>query len=185
MESEFSGVLQRDAARLEQLQSHTAKPGHILNRFTWGNTASLKTRPLAAGLDVRAQLLDYYRLAPPPPFVAYVCQRLLPASLAGSLVLHLPFLGMHQGWTVSAPPTWLSATCFLQSCGSCLASTGCCRRRQYGAQRMCLVLLGAHSLSEMEAWARELFAGVPVGSGPRRTFPGAGSPLTVRLLTAA
>ena len=61
VESEFSGVLQSDAQRLEQLRCHTAQPGHILNRFAWGNTASLKTQPLAAGVNVRSQLLQYYR----------------------------------------------------------------------------------------------------------------------------
>lgn len=64
VESEFSGVLQSDGQRLEQLRCHTSQPGHILNRFAWGNTASLKTQPLAAGVDVRAQLLRYYRSLP-------------------------------------------------------------------------------------------------------------------------
>ena len=61
VESEFSGVLQSDGQRLEQLRCHTAQPGHILNRFAWGNTASLKSQPTAAGVDVRQGLLQYYR----------------------------------------------------------------------------------------------------------------------------
>ena len=63
VESEFSGVLQSDGQRLEQLRCHTARQGHILNRFSWGNALSLKEQPQQAGIDVRRQLLQYYKCA--------------------------------------------------------------------------------------------------------------------------
>ena len=63
VESEFSGVLQSDGQRLEQLRCHTAQKGHILNRFSWGNALSLKDKPRRAGIDVRTELLQYYKCA--------------------------------------------------------------------------------------------------------------------------
>ena len=44
---------------------------------------------------------------------------------------------------------------------------------------MALSILGAQPLEELEAWARELFAAVPTGAGPRPTFPDVGSPYEV------
>lgn len=38
-----------------------AKPGHIYNRFTWGNKRSLWDEPRAAGIDVRERVLAYYK----------------------------------------------------------------------------------------------------------------------------
>lgn len=35
---EFNQVLQSDACRLQQLQCHTASPGHPFNRFFWGKS---------------------------------------------------------------------------------------------------------------------------------------------------
>ena len=44
-------------------------------------------------------------------------------------------------------------------------------REQYSAERMTLAVLGAEPLDDLEAWVRELFAGVPSGrSGPPATF---------------
>ena len=63
VESEFSGVLQSDGQRLEQLRCFTAAQGHILNRFSWGNELSLKAKPQQKGIDVRQGLLDYYKCA--------------------------------------------------------------------------------------------------------------------------
>ncbi len=45
---------------------------------------------------------------------------------------------------------------------------------------MALSILGAQPLEELEAWARELFAAVPSGAGPRPTFPDVGSPYEAR-----
>ncbi|MEW5302568.1 MAG: hypothetical protein WDW38_002287 [Sanguina aurantia] len=61
VDSEFSGVMQEDGCRQSQLVSHTAKPGHIYNRFTWGNKKSLWDDPRAAGIDVRERVLAYYK----------------------------------------------------------------------------------------------------------------------------
>ena len=54
----------------------------------------------------------------------------------------------------------------------------------YTAERMSLVLLGGQSLDTLEAWARECFAGLPTGRGPRPTFEDAGAtPRARRSLT--
>lgn len=34
--TEFNQALQNDACRLQQLQCHTAAPGHAFNQFFWG-----------------------------------------------------------------------------------------------------------------------------------------------------
>jgi nardilysin len=61
VDSEFTGVLQSDSCRLSQLRSATAQSGHPANKFGWGNRLSLAEQPAAAGLDVREQLLCYYK----------------------------------------------------------------------------------------------------------------------------
>lgn len=44
-----------------QLRCHTAKDGHIFRKFGWGNAKSLKDDPAIAGIDVREELLQYYK----------------------------------------------------------------------------------------------------------------------------
>lgn len=44
-----------------QLRCHTAREGHLFRKFGWGNRKSLVDDPAAAGIDVRAQLLSYYK----------------------------------------------------------------------------------------------------------------------------
>lgn len=61
VDNEFAGVLQSDACRSLQLRCHTAKEGHLFRKFGWGNRKSLVEDPAAAGLDVRAELLRYYK----------------------------------------------------------------------------------------------------------------------------
>ncbi|KAF5827025.1 Metalloenzyme, LuxS/M16 peptidase-like protein [Dunaliella salina] len=61
VDSEFAGVIQDDGCRAVQLMCHTAKPGHVYRKFTWGNKLSLWDKPTAAGVDVRGAVLDYYR----------------------------------------------------------------------------------------------------------------------------
>ena len=60
-----AGVLQSDSCRLQQLRCHTSRQGHLFNRFTWGNRSSLLDEPRKCGIDVRKDLVDYYRWAPP------------------------------------------------------------------------------------------------------------------------
>ena len=60
MESEFEQASQSDGARLLQVQSHTARAGHPMTQFSWGNRASLVDAPAAAGLDLRAALLAHH-----------------------------------------------------------------------------------------------------------------------------
>ncbi|KAL3144870.1 hypothetical protein ABBQ38_001970 [Trebouxia sp. C0009 RCD-2024] len=61
VDNEFSGVLQSDGCRLSQLRCHTAQPGHIYNKFSWGNRRSLFDEPKAQGIAVRDELVKYYR----------------------------------------------------------------------------------------------------------------------------
>ena len=61
VDNEFTGVQQSDACRAAQLRAHTAKKGHPLAKFGWGDRRSLALQPAAAGLDVRQALVDYYR----------------------------------------------------------------------------------------------------------------------------
>ena len=56
-----AGVQQDDSSRLAQLRCHTARPGHIYRKFTWGNRRSLVTLPAERGVDVRERLVQYYR----------------------------------------------------------------------------------------------------------------------------
>ena len=56
-----AGVLQSDGCRLSQLRCHTAQPGHIYNKFSWGNRRSLFDEPIAQGVAVRDELVKYYR----------------------------------------------------------------------------------------------------------------------------
>lgn len=54
-------------------------------------------------------------------------------------------------------------------------------RKQYGAERMCLALLGGEPLDTLQAWAAELFSGVRGGHcGAAPTFEGQGMPFQVR-----
>ena len=54
---------QDDSSRLAQLRCHTARGGHMYQKFTWGNRKSLVTQPAQRGVDVRARLVDYYKCA--------------------------------------------------------------------------------------------------------------------------
>jgi secreted Zn-dependent insulinase-like peptidase len=47
--------------RLAQLRCHTSLEGHIYRKFTWGNKKSLVTLPAAKGIDVRSELVQYYK----------------------------------------------------------------------------------------------------------------------------
>ncbi|EFN52789.1 hypothetical protein CHLNCDRAFT_138430 [Chlorella variabilis] len=61
VDNEFSGVLQSDACRMLQLRCRTAREGHLFRKFGWGNRKSLVEDPATAGIDVRQELLQYYR----------------------------------------------------------------------------------------------------------------------------
>eukprot|EP00887_Chlorella_sp_A99_P000580 scaffold17.g580.t1 len=61
VDNEFSGVLQSDGCRLMQLRCATAKEGHLVRKFGWGNRKSLVDDPAAAEIDMRAELLSYYQ----------------------------------------------------------------------------------------------------------------------------
>ncbi|CAL8470131.1 g9673 [Coccomyxa elongata] len=61
VDNEFSGVQQDDTMRLAQLRCHTSRDGHIYRKFTWGNKKSLVTLPAEKSIDVRSQLVQYYK----------------------------------------------------------------------------------------------------------------------------
>ena len=56
-----AGVQQDDSSRLAQLRCHTAKDGHIYRKFTWGNRKSLVEIPASKNIDVRSELVQYYK----------------------------------------------------------------------------------------------------------------------------
>ncbi|KAM5572813.1 nardilysin-like [Rosa sericea] len=60
IDSEFNRVLQNDFCRLEQLQGHTATPGHPFNKFTWGNKKSLDDAR-EKGINLCQQIMKLYR----------------------------------------------------------------------------------------------------------------------------
>lgn len=109
VDNEFSGVLQSDSCRLSQLRAHTSRAEHPASKFGWGNRKSLVEDPAAAGIDVRAALLEHYK-------------------------------------------------------------------KQYGAERMNLVVLGGQPLETLESWVAEMFSHVPAGRGPRPRYTGCGFP---------
>ena len=111
VDNEFAGVKQSDSCRLGQMRCDTCAPGHPFRRFFWGNRASLYDRPRAAGADVRASVVDFYR-------------------------------------------------------------------GHYAADRMSLVVLGGHTLDELEAEVTPRFGAVPGGRGPPPAFSAAGPPYT-------
>lgn len=59
VDSEFNQALQSDACRLQQLQCHTAAPGHAFNQFFWGNKKSLGDA-MEKGINLRDQILKFY-----------------------------------------------------------------------------------------------------------------------------
>lgn len=75
-----AGVVQRDPERLAQMRCHTALPGHPYTRFPWGNKKSLWDDPHRAGVDVRKDLIEYYRC------VAQPCQHVVSTSALASWV---------------------------------------------------------------------------------------------------
>ena len=74
---------------MAQLRCHTAKPGHIYNKFSWGNRKSLFDEPKARGVAVRDELVQYYRYCRPSLtlFIATLC--LLPAVCKNTLPRYL------------------------------------------------------------------------------------------------
>lgn len=61
VDSEFVGVSQNDSCRLSAVQTATARRGHPLATFMWGNKKSLYTVPLQQGIPIRDRLMQHYR----------------------------------------------------------------------------------------------------------------------------
>ncbi|PWA98415.1 insulinase (Peptidase family M16) family protein [Artemisia annua] len=59
VDSEFNQALQSDLCRLQQLQCHTAAPGHAFNQFFWGNKKSL-VDAMEKGINLRDQIFKLY-----------------------------------------------------------------------------------------------------------------------------
>ncbi|WIA37472.1 hypothetical protein OEZ86_014388 [Tetradesmus obliquus] len=107
VDSEFSGVLQSDHSRLAQLMCHTSKAGHIYNKFSWGNLASLWSQPRAAGIDVRQRIIDYYRAQYGPARMSLVLLGGQPLDQLESWVRQL-FDAVPQG-VAGRPPAFSDA----------------------------------------------------------------------------
>ena len=125
--------MQSDSCRGLQLRCHTAREGHLFRKFGWGNRKSLVEGPAAAGLDVRAQLLQYYRWG----------------GWAGGQVGEYRYV--EGGWGNCACPLFIppppAATVAALHCTAFLLAG---RREQYSAERMSLVVLGAEDLDTLQ-----------------------------------
>jgi len=61
MESEFEGSFTLDSAREQQLMCLLSEKGHLLNRFLWGNLASLRGgNPEGLWDDLRKLFVEEY-----------------------------------------------------------------------------------------------------------------------------
>lgn len=135
--------------RLSQLRCHTARENHVYRKFTWGNRRSLVSLPVEKGIDVRLELVNYYKCVPlssaPGPTGCL--------SSKTSIMLHI--------WHQVSDFNWA----FL--------------RQHYGAERMSLAVIGGEPLDLLQQWVVDLFAAVPVRGAPRPTFSDAGPPYEV------
>jgi insulysin len=61
VDSENKKNLQNDMWRLFQLERSLSNPDHPYNRFSTGNYETLHTEPLEKGMDVREELLKFYK----------------------------------------------------------------------------------------------------------------------------
>ena len=61
MDSEFTGVQQDDQCRLLSAMASSAKAGHPLRTFMWGNKRSLWDEPRAAGIAVRERIVAHHQ----------------------------------------------------------------------------------------------------------------------------
>eukprot|EP00123_Amoebidium_parasiticum_P011335 comp20655_c0_seq1/m.26799 comp20655_c0_seq1/g.26799 ORF comp20655_c0_seq1/g.26799 comp20655_c0_seq1/m.26799 type:complete len:1155 (-) comp20655_c0_seq1:25-3489(-) len=61
VDSEFELARPKDWARKDGILTMCAKEGHPMGKFLWGNRASLVDLPAQAGVDVRAELFDFYQ----------------------------------------------------------------------------------------------------------------------------
>ncbi|XP_074574217.1 nardilysin-like [Curcuma longa] len=59
VDSEFNQVLQSDNARLQQLHCQVSTPGHLFNRFCWGNKKSLMDA-MEHGVNLREEISKMY-----------------------------------------------------------------------------------------------------------------------------
>lgn len=86
--------MQRDAERLAQMRCHTSAAGHPYQKFAWGNRKSLWEDPHAAGIDVRKDLVAYYRQAAAGTMLAADAGMLWISSVGGQPgSTHLAHLG--------------------------------------------------------------------------------------------
>nr|CCA14855.1 nardilysinlike protein putative [Albugo laibachii Nc14] len=61
IQAEFSLAMQRDTARLQQVQAETCVEGHRYRTFGWGNKESLDVIPLSAGVSVRDSMIQFFK----------------------------------------------------------------------------------------------------------------------------
>ncbi len=61
IDSEFNLASTNDDVRIQQLFSHFVQPGHVLNKFSWGNLRSLQIVPKQKGVDMDTILRSFHR----------------------------------------------------------------------------------------------------------------------------
>lgn len=87
VDSENKKNLQNDMWRLYQLERSLSNPEHPYNRFSTGNYETLHTDPVAKGLDVREELLKFYKES-------------YSANIMKLVILGRESLDTLQGWVV-------------------------------------------------------------------------------------
>ena len=106
IESEFSLAKVSDGTRLQQLMCDSATKGHVMRKFSYGNTNSLSTVPKAKNVDVHSILKSFYRKHYIPSEMKLVV--LAPTSLEE---LEKEVMSAFGDWTVQElPPAVKSAT---------------------------------------------------------------------------
>ena len=58
---EFNLSKDSHSSCLEELRCHTCKPNSFYSKFSWGNFESLKYKPERDGVDVMAELNQFYK----------------------------------------------------------------------------------------------------------------------------
>lgn len=61
VDSENKKNLQNDVWRIMQVEKHLSNPAHPVHKFSTGNTETLGSKPQARGVDVRAEIIKFYK----------------------------------------------------------------------------------------------------------------------------
>lgn len=72
LHGEFVQSLTKDGPRMDAVLFHTAKHGHPVRKFTWGNKNSLWTTPRLNGVSIRDAVLQHWRAFYTPKHMSLV-----------------------------------------------------------------------------------------------------------------